>query len=351
MINKINVGIVGFGLSGKAFHAPFIVEHPGFNLLKVVERHFEESKKIYTNVQVVRDISYLLEDPKIELIVITTPNRFHFQMAKDALTADKNVIVEKPFVINSREAEELIKIAKGKNKLLAVYQNRRWDGDFLTIKEILNQKLLGKLVSYESHFDRFRNYIKPNSWREKEDEAGSGILYDLGSHLIDQAISLFGKPNSVFADLKIQREGGSVIDYFDINLKYENLNCILKAGMLVKEPQLKFLLNGTKGSYIKYGLDPQEDELRKGNKPGTENWGKEDEENWGSLSLLLGNLNFKGKIETLPGNYMNFYQNIYDAIRQGRQPEVKLEESFLTIKIIEAAIESNAKGCKIEIVS
>jgi predicted dehydrogenase len=217
MNNQINTALVSFGMSGEYFHAPFLDANPDFNLVKVVERHSERSKQLYPYVEVVKEFENILNDEKIELVVINAPNYLHYEMGKKALSAGKHVIIEKPFTRTVQEAKELIELAAKKNKILSVYQNRRWDGDFLTVKKIIKNKLLGDLVEFRSHFDRYRNFIKPDTWKE-EQLPDSGLLYDIGPHLIDQAYCLFGAPFSVFADLRTQREGGKIIDNFEIIL-------------------------------------------------------------------------------------------------------------------------------------
>ena len=253
----IGTGIIGFGLSGKVFHAPFLHTNQGFEIKKIVERHKQESKSTYPYAQVVDDYNELLKDPEIELIVICTPNTSHFSMVKDCLKAGKHVIVEKPFTPTSKEADELIKLADSLGRKIFVYQNRRWDGDFLTIKKILKTGVLGNIQEYEAHFDRFKPEINSLAWREFP-IPGAGILYDLGSHLIDQALALFGTPISVKADIQSQREGGEADDYFKLILKYNSLNVILTAGMLVEELGPRFVIHGVLGSYVKYGIDQQE---------------------------------------------------------------------------------------------
>jgi scyllo-inositol 2-dehydrogenase (NADP+) len=338
MTKIINVGLAGFGLSGRVFHAPFINIDPNFKLLKVLERSSEKSKLLYPDVSVVNNFDSLLENT--DLIVITTPNIYHFEMAQAALNAGKHVIIEKPFTTNVKEADQLIKIAAEKNRILSVYHNRRFDGDFLTVKKIIENKLLGELVEYEVHFDRFRNKLKENAWREEE-LPGSGILFDLGSHMIDQAVSLFGLPETVTADIRRQRPLSKVDDNFELCLEYKSLKVVLKAGMLVREPGPHFILHGTEGSFVKYGMDPQEELLKKGASPLSENWGTEAEEQWGTLNTSVNGLHYRGKVETIPGSYADYYSNIYDVIINKNDLTVKPEQARETIRIIEAAFESN----------
>lgn len=342
MAEVINVGLVGFGLAGRVFHAPVIQAVPGLRLKKVVERHADESSRRYPEVEVVRDVAALLKDEEIDLVVITTPNTSHFEYARDSLIAGKHVVVEKPFTTTSAEALKLIDLAHGQNRILSVHQNRRWDGDFLTVKRLLDQKLLGRLVEYESHFDRFRNQLQPGAWREEEGP-GTGILFDLGSHLIDQAQVLFGPPQLITADIRIQRDFARTADNFEVILHYEGLKVTLKAGMLVREPGPRFILHSTEGSFVKYGLDVQEDALKQGLTPSAPGWGKEPQELWGMLNTQIGELHLKRRIETIPGCYQAFYENLVKAINGEAELIVKPVEAMNTIRIIELAIESSQK--------
>jgi scyllo-inositol 2-dehydrogenase (NADP+) len=338
----IQVAIIGFGSSGQNFHAPFIASHPGFNLSMVVERTTERAKQFYPHVKIVRHVQQVFESETIDLVVIATPNDSHFELAKQALEAGKNVIVDKPFVPTYKEGLELIALAKKQDKMLTVFQNRRWDGGFLTVKEILSKKLLGTVVEYEARFDRFRNQVNPMAWKEKQ-TPGSGILYDLGSHLIDQALVLFGQPSEVSADIRCQRPGALVDDYFELNLMYSQLKVILKAGVLVREPTPIFSIYGMQGAYVKYGLDTQEACLKAGGIPTDSDFGVEDKKFWGRLNTELNGIHSEGLLETLPGHYLSFYENIYESLISKQDPAVKAEEALAVIKIIELARLSHAE--------
>ena len=338
--SPIAVGLASYGMSGHVFHAPLISSNPGFRLKKITERSANKSQQRYPNVEVVRSFAELMQDEELELIVVNTPNALHLSMAQQALEAGKHVIIEKPFTITSQEAQTLIDMAQANNRVLSVFQNRRWDGDFLTVQQIVNQKLLGQLVDYEAHFDRYRNYIEANTWKE-EAGPGSGILYNLGSHMIDQALMLFGKPTAVTAELGIQRPGGRVDDYYHITLHYPTLRATLKSSYLVREAGPRFILHGTEGSFLKYGIDPQEEALKSGRLPSEPNWGTEGKSEWGTINTQLNGLHLHGTIETLAGSYQQYYNNIYAVIREGAELAVKPEESMLGIQIIEAAIQSN----------
>lgn len=348
MSRKIVTGILSFGMSGKVFHAPLLSCHPGFVLKTICERSKNEAKALYPNVSVVHSVDELLSDPEIELVVINTPDHTHAELAHKAIMAGKHVVVEKPFTLKTSEGEDLLNLAIRKSRILTAFQNRRWDGDFLTIQKIVKNDLLGRLVEYEAHFERYRNFIQPNTWKE-EPSTGTGTLYNLGSHLIDQALTLFGMPQSVFADISTLRTEGQVDDFFDLHLYYPNLRVALKASYLVREPGPRFVLHGTHGSFLKYETDPQEEALKKGLLPVTSDWGKEPESAWGMLNTDKRGLHYVGKLETIPGNYSAFYDNLYDALVNGAELAIKPQEAINVIKIIEAAYESSATRQVVEL--
>jgi len=337
---EIQTAIIGFGLSGRVFHAPFLHAHPGFRLAKVVERKSNSAKDLYPDVEIVRNYKDLLNDDILELVVIATPNIFHFDQACEFLMAGKHIVVEKPFSPSSAEADKLIKISEETGKKIFVYQNRRWDGDFKTLQQVVYQGYLGEILEYEAHFDRFAPGPRRSAWRD-EPLPGGGVFYDLGSHLIDQALVLFGMPHSVFADIRKQRAESKVDDYFEVSLFYSRLKVVLKASVFVKEPGPRYIIHGTKGSFVKYGIDPQEEMLKQNLLPDTEDWGKEDPDCWGILNAELNGQQFYGTIETEPGNYMGFYDNVHDVITKGAEQAVRPEEARNVIRIIELAFESH----------
>ena len=342
MADQISVGLIGYGMAGRTFHAPVIQSVPQLRLKKVVERHADEARKRYPWVEVVPDATALLQDEEIKLVVIATPNASHFDLARQSLQANKHVVVEKPFTTTSGQAQELIDLARRQNKVISVNHNRRWDGDFQTVKKLLEGRLLGRLVEYESHYNRFRNHARPNAWREEDGEgAVGGILFDLGSHLIDQAQVLFGVPQMITADIRVQREFAKVNDNFELILHYDDLKVTLKAGMLVREQSPRFILHGTEGSFVKSGFDPQEEALKRGLTPSDANWGDEPRERWGTLITQVGGLELEGQVKTIAGCYQSFYQNIADVIGGRAELAVKPEEARRTIRIIELAIESS----------
>ncbi|MCJ8164800.1 oxidoreductase [Pontibacter sp. E15-1] len=346
MERNIHIGLIGFGMSGQVFHAPFITNVPGLHLAKIRETRPENialAQERYPQAEIVQDVKAIFEDAAIDLVVLATPNVSHLPLAREALNAGKHVVVEKPFTVTSAEADELTALAKSKGKLLTVYQNRRWDSDFKTIRKILDGNLLGHVVEYEAHFDRFRNFLKPNTWKE-ESAPGSGILYDLGSHLIDQALCLFGLPEEVSAELRTQRPNSQIVDNFQLMLHYPTLRVILKAGMLVREPGPRYTLHGDRGSFLKYGLDVQEAALKEGKAPkGTADWGIEPEALWGTLNTTLHGLHFAGKLESETGDYTGFYENVYQAVTGTAELAVKPEEARNTIRVIELAMQSHTE--------
>ncbi|MEX2461236.1 MAG: oxidoreductase [Paenibacillaceae bacterium] len=335
----LRTGLIGYGLSGEIFHAPFIKAIEGFELTKVVSSNPEKVSKHFPQVEVVLEVEQLLEDERIDLIIITTPNTTHHALAKKALLAGKHVVVEKPFVNHASDAEELIEIATKSNKVLTVFQNRRWDNDFLTVKQCIASGTLGEIFSFESHFDRYRPQVTKR-WRE-QDLDGSGILYDLGAHLIDQALHLFGLPETVQGDVRVQREYGVADDYFHIVLGYGKLRVILHSSCIVKQSGPRFQVHGSQGSFIKYGLDSQEEALKAGGIPGGSQWGKDREDRYGELTIQLGGLDLKSKVETIHGRYDTFYKELYHAIVDHSPVPVLAFDAMNTIKIIEAVKQSS----------
>jgi predicted dehydrogenase len=342
MADEIGVGLIGYGMAARVFHAPVIEAVPRLRLRKVVERRGDDSRRRYPQVEVVGDAGDLLRDEEIQLVVVATPNASHFDLARQSLLAGKHVVVEKPFTNTSAEARQLIDLAQERKLLLSVHQNRRWDGDFLTVRRLLDAGLLGRLVEYESRYDRFRNHPRPGAWREREG-AGSGLVFDLGSHLIDQALVLFGRPQAITADIRTQRDFAKADDNFELILHYDALKATLKAGMLVRAESPRFTLHGSEGSFVKYGLDPQEEALKRGLTPDAQGWGEEPSERWGTLDTQTGGLHLKGRVETLAGRYQDYYQNVADAIEGRAELAVKASEAWETIRIIELAFQSSAE--------
>ena len=352
MSAQINVGLIGFGMAGQVFHAPMISSITGLNLKKIRETkkpNIELANRRYPNTEIVNSSDEILSDADIDLIVIATPNTTHYSLAKEALEHDKHVVVDKPFTITLNESRELIDLAESKQKMVSVFQNRRWDSDYKTVQKLIKEGTLGDLAEVEIHFDRFRPNLKGNAWRE-EKLPGSGVFYDLGAHLIDQSLQLFGKPLELHADIRSQRSQSIVDDYFQIDLFYDRLKVILKAGVLVKELGPHFILHGTKGSFVKYGLDIQEADLKEGKIPNNgPSWGVEPD-------FLQGKLNIETEGETQitrvisePGDYRGFYQNIYDHLANNTELEVKPEQAAEVIRIIELCFQSSEEKRRITV--
>lgn len=342
-MKTINTGIIGFGNSGQTFLAPYIAANPGFNLKKISTADAAKAKKakaVYPGAKVVDHADSIINDPDIELVLIGSPNTSHLSLTKQALLAGKHVVVEKPFTITSADADELIALAKKHNRILTVHHNRRFDSGHNTVKRVIASGRLGTLVEYEVHYDRFRRELRPGAWREKP-LPGSGILYDLGAHLIDGALELFGTPEAVTCMMLTQRPGLEVEDNFEIILNYPGLKVTLKGGMLVKVPGPVYTLYGDHGTFIKYGMDVQEEALKKGLKPGSAGWGVEPEEIWGRLTTEENGKDVTRTIESEAGRYQDYFQNVHEAIANGAGLIVKPEQARQTIRVIELAFLSN----------
>jgi scyllo-inositol 2-dehydrogenase (NADP+) len=344
MNRVLNTAVVGFGVSARTFHIPFLMTNPNFNWMAVVERNTNLAVTYKKDVVVYRNIETMLADKNIDLVVITTPNLTHLPFAKAALLAGKHVVVEKPFTITTEAAKELIALSKSTGKLLSIYHNRRYVTDFKTIQQLLQQQLLGTLAEIEIHYNRYRPEAKPNAWRE-EPLPGSGILYDLGSHLIDQSLVLFGVPATINAFITMQRSHAKADDYFDIRLGYGILQVRIKAGMLVREPGPRYQLHGEKGSFIKYGMDPQEEQLKTGMLPTAIGYGIEPKNTWGHLHTEYDGKIINEKYPSLPANHTDYYTGIYNSIVLGMPVAVSPQMAHNTIRLIELAIESNEKKC------
>ena len=343
----VKVGVCAFGLSGKVFHAPFIKEHPGFFMSAIVERSKEESKSQYPETTIFRSVDEMLQQADINLVVVNTPVQTHFDYVRLALKAGKNVIVEKPFTVNASEAEELVQLAKEKKLFLSVYQNRRFDRDYLQVQEIINEGKLGKLKEVEIRFDRFRTAPSAKDHKENPILQGSGALHDLGSHLIDQATQLFGFPEKLFADVFAMKGSNFANDYFEIILYYKNgLRVRLKSSVFSKEAHYAYILHGDNGSFLQERTDNQEKELVSGVMPTFhEEWVKPLTETDGILNYTTQNSETKiNHTSSKAGNYMNYYQQIYEHIVFGQDLPSPGEQVIQNMKIIEAALKSSVQG-------
>ena len=333
----ISVGIIGYGMATKVFHRPLIESVDGLKIVGVLRRSAAEA----VDLPLVTELARFLALPELQLVVITTPNESHFPLAKACLEAGKAVVLDKPFTITTREGEQLVALAKERNLPLTVFHNRRYDGDFLVIQHLLRDGTLGRLVSFESTFDRFRPDLRPGAWREGT-EPGAGILYDLGPHLIDQVLVLFGEPESIFAQVRCERDGSVADDAFDLTLRYDGLKVLLRASMLAAVARPRFLLQGTRGSYVKYDLDEQERLLKSGVRPLDPNWNKAQNQP-GKIVLQRDQEVATSELPTPLGDYRRFYVNVRDALLGTSKLDIPGEAGVESVRIIEAAFESSRR--------
>lgn len=339
-MKPINTALCSFGMSGLLFHAPFISINPKFKFYGVLERTKKKAQKIYPSVKTFQSLESMLADESIELVIVNTPNITHYDFAKKVINSGKNLVVEKPFTATVAEAEELIKLAESKHVKMSVFHNRRYDSDFKTIQKVLKDGWLGDIVEAEFHYDRYDPKLSYKVHKETLTE-GVGSIYDLGSHLIDQVLQLFGAPESVFADLDSYRPNSKVGDYFDLKLFYPSHRIILKSSYFVREALPGNILHGTKGSFIKSKADVQETQLQAGMIPNTKNYGMESDTERGLLHTEKNGKMVKKHIPTLHGNYMEYFDVLYDAIRHKKEVPVKAKDGMLVIQVIEAALKSN----------
>ncbi len=346
-LQPIKTAICSFGMSGRVFHAPFLHINPGFELYAVWERTKNLAEAVYPGIKTFRTYEAMLADPEIELVLVNTPNATHADFCSMALQAGKHVVVEKPFTVTSSEGEAVIALAKKCNKLISVYQSRRYDSDFRTVQKVLNDNLLGDIVEAEIHYDRFRLEVGPKVHKETPGP-GTGLLYDLGSHLIDQALLFFGMPQAVFADISIMRPVSRVDDYMELLMYYPGKRVRIKSSYLVREPLPSYVFHGNKGSFIKARTDTQETLLQAGVVPDKPDWGVEPESAKGLLHTEIDGKIIRENIPTLRGNYGDYYDGMYQAIRNNQPVPVSAEDGNNIIRIIEAAYRSNTEKRIIE---
>jgi predicted dehydrogenase len=339
-MQTINTALLSFGMSGKVFHAPLLQAHKGFVLAEAWERNKKCIQQIYPATQSYPSLEQIVNDETIDLVVVNTPIYTHYDYATKALLANKHVIVEKAFTTTVQEAEALKKLAQQQNKMLSVFQNRRWDSDFKTVKKIIQSKILGNINEVEIHFDRFRLELSPKLHKEKPN-AGAGILKDLGAHIIDQSLYLFGMPQQVFADIRTSRPHSEVDDEVEIILYFPTFRVRLKMSYMVKQPLPSYIVHGTKGSFIKSRADVQETQLQSQLSLLSKRYGIEPVKERGILVTDEKGKTKKKKIETQCGNYLQYYDGIYAAITKNKPAPVTADEGICTMKIIEAAIKSN----------
>ncbi len=342
-MQPIKTALCSFGMSGWVFHAPFLHLHKGFELYGVWERSKKLAAEKYPSIKSFDSYDDLLNDPAIDLVVVNTPNYTHFSLAKKALLAGKHVIVEKPFCLTVTECDELVALAAAVHKKISVYHNRRYDSDYKIIKKVISENLLGDIVEAELHFDRFSETLSPKVHKETPGP-GTGLLYDLGSHLIDQALQLFGMPEAVFADIRAAREISLVDDYMELLLYYPTKRVRVKASYVVREPLPSYVFHGTKGSFVKARTDVQEKALLAGLTPDAADWGNEPQNEMGLLHTELNGAVVREYIASVNGNYMEFYDGIYQSLVNGETLPVTAEEATRVILVIEKAYQSNKEG-------
>jgi predicted dehydrogenase len=334
----LNVALIGYGFASKTFHAPLLVNVPGLHLSHIVSSDSGKVRQDYKDIAVLAKPEDAFALPEIDVIVIATPNATHFDLAQRGLSAGKHVVVDKPFTNTVAEAAELSRLARTKRRVLSVFQSRRWDGDFLTLRKLLADDALGKVSLFESHYDRYRPEPRQR-WREQA-VPGGGIWFDLGPHLVDQALQLFGPPESIYADLEIQRPLGQAVDYFHVVLRYGKVRAILHGALIVAAETPRFTVHGASGSFTKFGLDTQEDSLKRGDIPGSPGWG--DDPKMGTLITKKGEGLETRQVPNIPGNYLGYYEGLRDAIVSGAPPPVTAEDGLEVINVIETAIKSSA---------
>ena len=355
MADEIGVGVIGFGLATQVFHAPFVNAVPGLRLHSIVERTGGEAAKAYPEVKTVRSIEEMLANPTVKLVVVATPNGTHFTMARQALEAGKHVVIDKPFAASSTEAEELLALGNARGLLVSPFHNRRWDGDFKTVTKLVHAGELGRLITVESHFDRYRPIVREGTWKEAEGQA-NGLLFDLGPHLVDQAVALFGTPKTITASVRTDRDNTAIEDAFDICLGYDELLYWCRSSMLACDNSPRFLLHGTAGSFRKHGLDPQEPAILGGAKVppvGEGGWLREEESAWGTLTIAPvqsdpGTLT-KTQVPTEAGDYRSFYENVRDAITGKGKLAVSSRDGVLAVRLLELARVSSREGRTIKV--
>src|SRR5207247_6827422 len=336
----LNVGLVGFGFAGKTLHAPVIRVVEGLCLTTIVQRHGGGAPDPrYADVELVRSVDELLART-VDLVVIATPNTSHHPIARQCLLAGRHVVIDKPFTTTVAEAEELVRLGRGRRRVLSAYRSRRYVADFVTLQQLLSGGALGRVVIFESHFDRFRPQLKPTAWREQP-QPGAGIWFDLGAHLLDQALVLFGIPEAISADIRSEREGAVADDAFDVTLRYPHMRALLRASMLAAAPGPTFAVHGTTGSFIKYGLDPQEQALKSGHTPDEANWDVEPPEMYGKLTTPEGTRT----IPTIPSSFTHYYENVRDAILGKAQLAVTPEQARNVMRGLELAVASSQQRC------
>jgi scyllo-inositol 2-dehydrogenase (NADP+) len=335
----IRVGLVGFGMAGRVFHAPLISSVDGLELAAVLERHSDHAAERYPGVTTYRSLEAMLADQSLSLFVVATPNTTHFEVARQILEAGKSVVVDKPVAVTSAQIAQLIELACTKDARLIPFHNRRWDSDFQTLYKLVREDSVGRLVHLESTFDRWRPVPKARAW--KEDPAQGGLLLDIGTHLADQALALFGKPEAVSASVVRERDGDGSNDSFTVRLRYAEFSVTLSANVLSSLPRPRFHMRGTKGNYCKWGLDPQEAALNKITRIDDPAWGQEDQHNWGTFNTDVDGSVVTCPVPPVPGDYRLFYAAVRDALLGKSRSPVSALSAWRVARLLEWAAESS----------
>ena len=343
-MEMVRVGLIGFGFAGRVFHANVIEAVEGLELATIVQRSGESAAAAFPQVRIVRSVEEMLADATIRLVVVATPNTTHLPIARQCLLAGRDVVVDKPIALSSSEAAQLVQLARASGRLLSVYQNRRFDGDFLTVQKLLATGRLGQVVMFESHYDRYRLAPRLQAWRE-DGSAGGGVLLDLGAHLVDQALVLFGLPQSIWASVRRERAGARSDDAFDIYLQYAaGFGIWLRASCLARAPGPRFTIYGTQGTFRKFGIDPQEACLIAGDRFATAPWGVEGPEHWGTLTLDVEGIAVSSSLATEAGDYREYYENIRDVVLGKAALAVTAIQAWQTMRVLEMAMDSSTTG-------
>ncbi|WP_026168300.1 oxidoreductase [Kordiimonas gwangyangensis] len=334
----IRAGVIGYGLSAKVFHLPFLKALDAFEVKAISTSRVEEAAADWPDARIYADPEAMIADDGLDLIINTAPNHAHFPLSAAALRAGKHVVVEKPFVTRLEDGDALIKLAAENKRVLSIYHNRRWDGDFLTVQKLISEGKLGPVRYFETHFDRFRPVVR-DTWRESDGE-GSGILFDLGPHLVDQTLTLFGMPKALTAQVMMARAGARSDDMFRLTLHYDGMLAVLVSSPFCAAPNLRYKVEGEAGNYVKYGLDPQEARLREGIQPNGAIWAAEDPADYGQLYTAQGS----EPVESVTGGYQGYYYALANSIASGGEPPVTASQALTVLRLLEIARESSETG-------
>jgi predicted dehydrogenase len=340
MTSPLKIGLMGYGYAGRTFHAPVIAHCGHAEVAAIATSQPDQAHADHPQAEIVANLEALVALEAVECIAVATPNDTHFELAARALEAGKHVVVDKPVTLKAEDARTLARLAKQHGVLFAPFHNRRWDGDFMTARELIASGQLGRITHFESHFDRFRPAVRPR-WREQA-ARGGGLLFDLGPHLIDQALALFGTPDSVNATLKIHRDNGTAPDYMHVQLGYADKEVVLHASALAALEPPRFAIHGTQGSYVKRGLDTQEDQLKAGLRPGDVNFGAGNAP--GVVRVQQGETEVEHSQPTCDGNYADFYGTLATSIRSGTPFPVTPQDAIDVMTMIELANQSAELG-------